>query len=154
MSRIPEDKKNIKADNFQKKNSEARRESETIPVIEEKLQVGKEKVETGKVRISKQVHEEEEIIGVPVSEEDVHIERVPVNKYVDTAPPGIRQEGDKTIISVLKEVTVVEKRLMLVEEVHISKQEKKSISEQKVRLRKEEVFVDRQNSGSANKQKD
>lgn len=131
-------------------NSESRVKSETIPVIEEKLQVGKEVVETGKVHISKRVHEEEETIGVPLSQEEVSVERVPVNKYVDTAPPGIRQEGDTTIISVLKEVTVVEKRLMLVEEVHIRKDLKKSTSEQKVTLRKEEVIVDRQKGESDN----
>lgn len=131
-------------------NSESHVKSKTIPVIEEKLQVGKEFVETGKVRISKRIHEEEETIGVPLSQEEVSIERVPVNKYVDTAPPGIRQEGDTTIISVLKEVTVVEKRLMLVEEVHIRKDQKKSTSEQKVTLRKEEVIVDRQKGDSDN----
>lgn len=117
--------------------------SDSIPVIEEKLKVGREVVETGKVRITKRVHEEEETIGVPESREEVHIERVPINQYVDKAPPGTRQEGDTTIISVLKEVAVVEKRLLLVEEVHISRQKEKSISEQKVKLRKEEIQVDR-----------
>jgi uncharacterized protein (TIGR02271 family) len=129
-------------------------ESTSIPVIEEKLQVEKEVIETGKVHISKRVHEEEETIGVPLSHEEVKVERVPVNKYIEEAPPGIRQEGDTTIISVLKEVTVVEKRLMLVEEVHISKHKESSISEQKVKLRKEEVIVDRKDGESINSKAD
>jgi uncharacterized protein (TIGR02271 family) len=151
MNRTPENKDKKQAERSDRNRiNTGNVESASIPVIEEKLQVGKEVIETGKVHISKRVHEEEETIGVPLSQEEVKVERVPVNKYVEKAPPGIRQEGDTTIISVLKEVTVVEKRLMLVEEVHISKHKENSISEQKVKLRKEEVIVDRKDGESLN----
>ncbi len=154
MNRIPENKNERQAQRPKNIDKAEQVESASIPVIEERLQVGKEEVVTGRVRISKRVHEEEETIGVPLSQEEVKVERVPVNKFVEKAPPGIRQEGDKTIISVLKEVTVVEKRLMLVEEVHISKHKENSVSEQKVKLRKEEVIVDRQDREPTHRPKD
>ena len=116
----------------------------SIPVIEEKVTVGKEKVESGKVRISKRVYEEEETLNLPESKEELDVERVKINKYVDSAPPAMRQEGDTTIIPVLKEVTVVEKRLVLVEEVRVTRRKVQSESSQKVNLRKEEIIVERE----------
>lgn len=121
-------------------------ESASIPVIEEQLRVDKEVVETGKVHISKKVHEEEQTIDLPGSRDELDIERVAINRYVDTAPPAVRHEGDKMIIPVLREVTVVEKRLELVEELHITKRQVKTEDRQSVKLRKEEVIVDRKKS--------
>jgi len=71
------------------------------------------------------------------------VERKEINRYVDTAPPAIRQEGDVTIISVMKEVLVVEKRLMLVEEVHITKQQQQTPQHFSETLRKEQISVSR-----------
>lgn len=121
-------------------------ESVTIGVIEEQLRVDKEVVETGRVYISKKVHEKEETIDLPGSREEVDIQRVPINKYVETAPPAVRHEGDKMIIPVLREVAVVEKRLVLVEELHVTKRQVKTEDRQSVTLRKEEVNVDRKKS--------
>lgn len=122
----------------------SKEQSATFPVIEEEVQIGKRVVETGKVHLSKKVYEEEETLELPETREEVSIERIPVNQYVDSAPPAVRQEGDTTIYPVLKEVAVVEKKLMLVEEVRITKRQSRSTSTQKVSLRKEEVKVNRQ----------
>jgi len=114
-----------------------------IPVMEEHLVVGKEWVETGRVLVSKNVVEEQSLFNTTVNSEEVSVERKEVNQYVEKAPAPVRQEGDVTIISVVKEVLVVEKRLMLVEELHITKrqrQEQKTFSEV---LKKEEVTVTR-----------
>ena len=119
-----------------------------IPVIEEKLKIDKEKVETGRFRISKKVHEEEVTENVPVSEENVTIKRKKINEYVDTAPPATRQEGNCTIISVVKEVLVVEKKLMLVEEIHVTKHQTESSVPVKDTLRKEEVSVTKSDHGT------
>lgn len=121
-------------------------ESASIPVIEEQLKVGKEVVETGKVHISKKVHEEEQMIDLPGSRDELDVERVTINKYVDAAPPAVRHEGDKMIIPVLREVAVVEKRLVLVEELHVTRRQVKTEDRQSVTLRKEEVNVDRKKS--------
>src|SRR4051812_42123091 len=85
-----------------------------IPVAEEHLRVGAKVVETGRVNVSKKVSTEEVTLDVPVSHEEVTVERKEVNKYVNELPPASRQEGDTTILSVFKEVLVVEKKILLV----------------------------------------
>jgi uncharacterized protein (TIGR02271 family) len=118
-------------------------ESATIPLIEEQVRISKELVESGKVRISKKVTEHEESVNMHLMHEKTHIERVPVNKYVETAPPPVRYEGETMIIPVLKEVLVTEKRLMLVEELRVTKQQIETEENQKVTLRKEEIDIER-----------
>ena len=113
-----------------------------IPVIQEQATVSKRMVETGKVRIAKHVREYEEIVDVPHFQEEVKVDRVPVNQFVEAAPE-VRTEGDVTIIPVLEERYVVEKRLLLVEELHVRKQRNESHVPQKVRVLKEEVEVER-----------
>ncbi|MCY7350676.1 MAG: YsnF/AvaK domain-containing protein [Cytophagaceae bacterium] len=113
----------------------------TIPVIEERVVVGKEVVETGTVRITKRVSTHDETIDVPLTHQEVRVERVAVNQYVD-APPEVRHEGDVMIIPVLREVMV--KRFLIVEELHVRKHYVKTQATQSVTLRKEEVLVERQ----------
>jgi len=71
------------------------------------------------------------------------MERKPINQYVDTAPAASRYEGDTLIIPVLKEVLVVEKKLMLVEELHIRKRNTEQIITGSETLRKESVEINR-----------
>ncbi len=54
----------------------------------------------------------------PLLREDCDIVRVPVRKLLDK-PAETRQEGDTLIVPLMEEVWVVEKRLMLREELHI-----------------------------------
>ena len=115
-----------------------------IPVIEEQILLSKRVVETGRVRIAKQVSEHQEHISVPVSHDEVDVERVAINRYVDTPPQAVRYEGDTMIISVLEEVVVVEKRLMLVEELHVTKRQVQTEAMQQVTLRTETVTVTRE----------
>ena len=116
--------------------------SAVIPVIQEQATVSKRSIETGKVRIAKHVREYEEIVDVPHYQEEVKVERVPINQFVESAPEA-RTEGDTTIIPVLEERYVVEKRLFLVEEVHVRKERSESHVPQKVKVLKEEVEVER-----------
>jgi uncharacterized protein (TIGR02271 family) len=118
-----------------------------IPVIVEELEVEKRKVETGRVRVTKTIREREEIVDEPLLREEVDIQRVIIHRLVD-GPVPIRSEGDTTIIPVLEEVLVVEKRLMLKEELHIIKRQFEARDPQKVTLRGEEVTIERINTKS------
>ncbi|SOD79740.1 YsnF/AvaK domain-containing protein [Spirosoma fluviale] len=113
-----------------------------IPVIEESVHIDKQLVETGKLRIIKTVQQEEQVIDLPLSHEEFDVEHVAVNEYVDT-PPAVRYEGDTTVYPVLKEVLVIEKKLVLVEEVRITKRLVTASEPQRVLVRKEEVSVER-----------
>jgi uncharacterized protein (TIGR02271 family) len=114
-----------------------------IPVIEEQLIVDKRVVEKGRVRISKKVRETDETVNIPLVQENVQVERVPINQFIAEPPPPVRYEGNVMIIPVLREIVVVEKRLVLVEELRVTKQQTQTQETQKIRLRKEEVNVKR-----------
>lgn len=113
-----------------------------IPVVEEILDVQQRRVETGRVRITKIVHEREEEVNAPRVREEVTIERITLNRMVD-APVSMRQEGDTFIIPLLEELIVVEKRLMVKEELRITKRRIEEHASQQVMLRREEVIVER-----------
>ena len=113
-----------------------------IPVIEETARVEKQLVETGRVVIRKTVHHETQTVDVPTQEEQVHVERVPVNRVLDT-PPEVRYEGDTMIIPVLREEVVVTTRLILVEELRVRKQTLTTHHPKEIALRREEVHYER-----------
>jgi uncharacterized protein (TIGR02271 family) len=117
-------------------------DTRVIPLVEEVLDVRRRRVETGKVRITKVVHEREEEVNAPRVHEEVTVERVTLNRMVD-APVSARQEGDTLIIPLLEEVVVMEKRLMVKEELRITKRRIEEHESQQVMLRREEVVIER-----------
>jgi uncharacterized protein (TIGR02271 family) len=112
-------------------------------VVEENLKVDKKITEKGKVKISKSVKEESEIINLPTVNEEVKIERFSRNQIIDKLPEAVRYEGNTMIIPVLQEITVIEKKILLVEEIHITKTSVSSTETKEVTLLKEEVKIER-----------
>lgn len=89
-----------------------------IPLVEEQLRVEKRPVELGRLHIEKTVEEVPENLTVPITRDDVEVQRVPVNQII-SSPAQPHQDGDWYVVPVMKEMLVVEKRLMLVEEIRI-----------------------------------
>ena len=89
-----------------------------LPLVEEQIAVGKRAVETGRVRVSTSMIEEAVTVHESLARESVEVTRVPVDREV-TGVPTIREEGDVTIVPVLEERLVIEKRLFVVEEIHL-----------------------------------
>jgi uncharacterized protein (TIGR02271 family) len=116
-----------------------------VPVLAERLVVTKRPVVTGRLRITKRVHSRQAPVEETVQVERAEVERVPINRVVEAAPP-IRHEGDTMVISVVEEVIVVEKRLMLREEIRISKRRLEQRISESVTIRSEDVIVDRLDS--------
>jgi uncharacterized protein (TIGR02271 family) len=121
---------------------EAETQSASVPVIEETLEVRKRQVETGKVRVKKVVHEREEVVDEALHGEQVEIKRVGINQVVEQTSP-VRHEGNTTIIPLYEEVLVVEKRLLLKEELHITRKATERREPQRLILRSEEAVVER-----------
>jgi uncharacterized protein (TIGR02271 family) len=115
-----------------------------VPVIQEVLDVQTRAVETGRVRIRTIVREHEEVVDPPLLRDEVLIERVPINRVVE-GPMAARSEGDTLIIPVLEEVLVVEKRLLLKEEVRVTTRRVETHSPQRTTLRRQEATVERIN---------
>lgn len=114
-----------------------------IPVVEERLEVSRERVETGRVRISKSVEAREVVVDDPLKRETVRVEHVPINQVVTGAVPQVREEGDVTVIPILEERVVTRTELVLVEEVRIHREHSEYHDPQRVTLRKEVVAVER-----------
>lgn len=70
------------------------------------------------------------------------ITRVPVNRPVEQ-PPEVRTEGDVTIIPVVEERLVVERRLVLTEEIHVRRVQAERVVSEPVMLRRQVAEVER-----------
>lgn len=126
----------------EKELSKQSAESVTVPIIEEQVQVDTKQEVTGKVHIAKTVTSETVQVEVPYTQENVSVERVAINEYVDEAPAAVRYEGDTMIVPVLQEVLV--KKTLLVEELRITTVRDSSSEPKDVTLRKESVDVQRE----------
>lgn len=101
-----------------------RREGETeavISLVEETATVEVRARMTGRTRVSTRTETTNEDVAVTLASQGVDVTRVPVGRDLepDEPVPGIREEGDTTILPILEEIVIVEKRLRLVEEVHV-----------------------------------
>jgi stress response protein YsnF len=119
-----------------------RQEREVIPVVEEQAVILKRKKLTEGVRVRTVVREEENVVDEPLTNEDVDVERVPLDRWIE-GPVPVRQEGDTTIVTLTEEVLVLEKRLRAVEEVRITKRQSVRREPQTVTLRREEAVIER-----------
>ena len=119
------------------------RQSEVIlPLYAEELSVSKRRVATGRMRISTVTRNQEEQVEEALVREQVEIERRPVGKPVD-GMPSIRREGDTIVIPVVEEQLVVERRLILKEEVRVTRIRKLEVHRERVVTRKQELELAR-----------
>ena len=118
-------------------------EQATVALVEESVALTKERVATGRVEVRTLTDTIEKTLRASLDRETVEVTRVPIDREVGTAPP-IRTEGDVTIVPVLEEILVVEKRLMLREEVHIRRVRTIDTIETPVTLRRQRAVVERQ----------
>lgn len=113
-----------------------------VPVLAEQLEIGVRKKPVSTVRVQKHVTEHDEAVAMPLEQERAEVKRVLINRPVD-GPLPIRREGDTIIMPVVEEVPVVEKRLVLKEEIHVTRRRRTEQYEDKVTLRREHVEVSR-----------
>jgi len=118
-----------------------------VPVTEEQLTVGTREVEQGRVRIHKDVIEEEQAVNVPLRQEEVHIRRRPVDTtYAGTVPADAFQDVDIEI-PVRGEEADVSKQAVVREEVEVHKHVREEQQRVADTVRREEVHVDDAGSG-------
>lgn len=115
---------------------------EVLPLVEENLAVHRRTVETGKVRVRTVMQQREEVARAEIYRHAVSVEHVPINREVDEVPAPW-EEGDVLVIPVVEEILVVEKRLILREEVRVRRQRQVDHVEQPVTLRSMQALVER-----------
>lgn len=121
-------------------------DSGTLQLLAEELSVSKEAVETGRVRVTTRTREREALIDEDLARECVEIETVPIGVRIDAVPEA-RQEGDTTVIPIVEETLVVERRLILKEEVRIKRVRTTERHTEKVMLRYQEPVITRHPGG-------
>jgi uncharacterized protein (TIGR02271 family) len=116
---------------------------------EEELQVGTQTRERGRARLRKYVVTEDQQVTVPVSREEVRVEREPItdaNLDAATSGPAISEEEHE--VTLREEQVVVDKRAVPKERVRLDKDtvtEQRQVSEE---VRKEQIEVDGDQSTS------
>ena len=113
-----------------------------IPLLAEEIAVSKQVVETGRVQVSRITHEREQLIDELLAHETVEIDRTPIGRHVDMMP-AIRNEGDSVVIPIVEEVLVIERRLLLKEEVRVRRVRSTERLQESVTLRHHEAVVTR-----------
>jgi stress response protein YsnF len=115
-----------------------------VPLLEERASVDKRTVTTGKVRVVTHTETVEELVRAVLEGEEADVMTVEVDQTVSGPAPRIRTEDGVTIIPVLEEVLVVEKRLVLKREIRIRMRPTSDTIEIPVKLRKQQAKVERQ----------
>ena len=117
----------------------------TIPLVEETLSVRKDKVDQGGFRISKHTESHTEVVDEDLLRSDVQVERRAVGTPIAASDelPVNRYEGDTLVIPVVEEILVTEKRLVLREEVLVTRVDSIHRKPERFTLRKEKVSVER-----------
>jgi len=116
------------------------RAGETMELREEELHARKTPVETGEVRVRKEVTTEHRTLDVPVQREEVVIERHPASGRASSS--DIRS-GEEIRIPVMEEQVNVEKQAVVKEEVTVGKRTVNETEHGSGDVRKENVRVER-----------
>lgn len=112
-----------------------------VPVLQEELRVSKDHVQQ-RVRVHRLTDEETQVVDVPLRKESVDVQRIRIEQQV-AGPLPVRQEGATTIIPVVEEVLVVERRYILREEVHVTRRAVEERHHEEVTLQRQHVEVER-----------
>jgi len=107
---------------------------DVLQLLAEDATVELETVETGRVRVSTVTHTRDHLIDQLLARTNVEVKRVPIGRVIDAIPP-VRDDGGLTIIPIVEETLVVERRLVLKEEVHIQRLQTTERYQETVQLR-------------------
>ena len=117
-----------------------------LPLAEEHMVVETREVTTGGLRVHLRTETVEREARSTLRSTTVEIERIPIGRQV-ASPPLTREEDGVTIIPVIEEVLVVEKRLMLKEEIRIRHVSAEHEAAQTISLRRQLAEIERLSAG-------
>lgn len=122
------------------------REDRVIPLAAETARAERTLRETGRVRVTVRTETLPETVEETLRTSRVSVERVPVGRTLadGEAIPQPREAPDGTwIIPVLEEALVIERRLVLREEVHVRREDASETLREVVELRRQRAEVER-----------
>lgn len=116
-----------------------------IPILQEEVTVETREQELERVRVVTSSSTAQVAVDATLERDEVEVRRVPVGREV-TEAPAIREDGDLTIVPVLEERLIVEKRLFLVEEIHLVRRRVSKTVSIPAELRRTKVEIERSTS--------
>jgi uncharacterized protein (TIGR02271 family) len=119
----------------------------TIPIVEERMRVGKESIETGGIRMRSRIIERPVEEHLRLREEHLHVERHPVNRPATESDIQNFKEGETTITE-HAERAIVNKEARVVEEIKIGKHTEEHDETVRDTVRKTDVEVDQLRPGT------
>ncbi|MBI6872097.1 YsnF/AvaK domain-containing protein [Clostridium aciditolerans] len=131
-----EDKDN---NNNKTENRTENAENEKLSLRQEQLDINKNKVQAGEVILSKDVVEEQKTVDVPVTHEEVVIERRSINNEATDSPIG---STESIHIPVSEEKVEVGKHTVVTGEVSAHKREVEETKKVEETLKREEARID------------
>ncbi|TYR81344.1 YsnF/AvaK domain-containing protein [Priestia megaterium] len=126
---------------FENENEKTQNEREDgkLRLHKEELDITKNKVDAGEVTLNKEVLEEQKTVNVPVTHEEVVIERKAINNELSNSPIS----DEETIhIPVSEEQVQVGKHTVTTEEVSAYKHDVEETKQIEETLKREEAHVD------------
>jgi uncharacterized protein (TIGR02271 family) len=116
-------------------------DEQRLRLREEQLDVSKEQVQAGEVEVHKEVVEEQQRVNIPVTREEVYVERRNVN---ETATGSEAMIGDDETIRVpiMEEKVEVTKRPVVSEEIVIGKREVTDTEQVVESVKREEAYLE------------
>jgi len=121
--------------------------SDTIPIVEEELRVGKRQVQGGRVRVRSYLVETPVQEQVSLREERVNVERAAVDRPVSSADQDLFKERVIELEQTSEEA-VVSKEARVTEELHVRKDVEERAQTVSDTVRKTEVEVDDERTGT------
>ena len=120
----------------------------TLPVVEEVLEVGRQTVETGAVRVRLGTTETTHPLRLDSWSERVELERVPIGQPVaERREPW--HDGEVLVVPVYEERVVLQRTLVLKEELRLRRRRDHATEESAVVLRRDEVLAERRRGDGA-----
>ena len=128
--------------------AEPQDDEQIIPLHSEQIDVAVGRVVIGEVQVSTVTHLRDIAIDEALISQHANIERIAIGHVVETAP-DVREEDGVLIIPILEEIVVVERRLVLKEEVRIRRSTSTHQHQETVTVREQEAVVTRTHAASA-----
>jgi uncharacterized protein (TIGR02271 family) len=113
-----------------------------VPLFSEEISVSKRVVPKGRVRVSRVTRHSEELVDEILARERVEVERIPIDREV-AVMPAVREDGDTIVIPIVEEALVIQRRLVLKEEVRIRRIRETEHHQERVPVLKQEATITR-----------
>lgn len=125
---------------------------ETIQLVEDEISVTKRPEISERIRINTITDVAQYLVESSLMSETVSVERIPIGRVIEAGGvvPVATTIGDVTIIPIFEEVVVVEKRLLLKEELRLTRTQTEESVQIPVSLRKQRAVIEHLNSEGEN----